>query len=88
MACPHVIARAMARRSALTVGNATTQIYEGLSTRIMRANARSLLARVCVGGFNGDEGMGERVPETREQSRLDEAPQHLVSSSPLAGRAS
>ncbi len=43
------IAQAYARRKGLTVGAATNQIYEGLSTKTMRANARSLLARVDLG---------------------------------------
>ena len=41
-----VIAGASAARSGLSIGVVTSQFYEGLSTRIMRANARSLLARV------------------------------------------
>ena len=40
-----VIARAFATRPGTNVGLATTQMYEGLSTIIMRANARALLAR-------------------------------------------
>ena len=40
------IARASATRSGTAVGTATTRMYEGLSTIIMRANARALLARV------------------------------------------
>ena len=42
----NIIARAAAACSGHTVGISTARIYEGLSTRIMRANARSLLARV------------------------------------------
>ena len=41
-----VIARASALRTGLPVGVATSRLYEGLSTRIMRANARALLARI------------------------------------------
>ena len=41
----NVIARASAARSGASVGVATSRLYEGLSTKIMRANARSLLAR-------------------------------------------
>ena len=42
----NVIARASAARTGISVGLATTRFYEGLSTKIMRANARSLLARI------------------------------------------
>ena len=42
----NVIARASAARSGLGVGVATSRLYVGLNTNIMRANARSLLARV------------------------------------------
>ena len=51
-----VIARASASRTGTTVGLATTYLYEGLSTIIMRANARALLARVG----------GESVEDARE----------------------
>ena len=57
----NIIARAYARRSALTVGLATTQLYEGLSTRIMRANARSVLARAPVDELNCEAGATERA---------------------------
>ena len=42
----NVIARASATRVGQSVGLATIHLYEGLSTIIMRANARSLLARL------------------------------------------
>ena len=41
----NTIARASAARSGASVGVETSRLYEGLSTKLMRANARSLLAR-------------------------------------------
>ena len=41
-----VIARAGAARNGKTVSDMTSQLYSGLSIKLMRANARSLLARV------------------------------------------
>ena len=48
-----VIARASAMRSGTTVGLANTRLYEGLSSIIMRASARALLARI------GSEALGD-----------------------------
>ena len=41
----NIIARASAARPGLSLGITTSRLYEGLSARIMRATARSLLAR-------------------------------------------
>ena len=60
-----VIARVSATRSGTTVGMATTRMYEGLSSIIMRANARALLARA-----GGDAHRSANDAQSRAQSML------------------
>ena len=42
-----VIAKARAARQGCTESQASEQLYQGLSSKLMRANARSLLARIA-----------------------------------------
>ena len=58
-----VIAKASATRSGLSLGVVTSKFYEGLSSIIMRANARAMLARV---------GMVETAPTVEAQARAQE----------------
>ena len=44
------IAQAQAAKSGLSMGVCFSRLYEGLSSKLMRANARSVLARVQVAG--------------------------------------
>ena len=56
-----VLARARAARSGQSVSMATSQLYQGLSIKLMRANARALLARVAAGEEATAGGPRERA---------------------------
>ena len=63
------IARALAVRQGIGVSIATSQLYEGLGTIIMRANALSVLARVSefvAAGEPSAQGHAQSILETTQ----------------------